>query len=758
MKVLRIVIALFPLLIFSNIIEVNIDGSEEFTSISSAMESANQGDTLLIYPGTYFENVTLDKDIALMSLFGTTGNEIYIDSTIVDGGNNSSVIAKEKFNYDSIEVVITGLTIQNGFARSALDDYYGGGGINAICMDLTVSNCKIINNRAFSGGGIFLGNCTAYLSDNQITGNVALWHSGGITVMNGECCLDEDHLNSVYNNYGGSANDIYYLNEEGNSIEIHLSTFTVADYDPYFIKGYSEPDIEDPEMINLIVDNYLIDPIAADFYVSPYGSNDNSGLSIYEPLQTVSYALAKYSGDSQEIHTIHIADGCYGISTNNEKLPWHLHSNLILQGESEENTVVSTEGYPSHIECFEYLNNITIRNLTLTSGNLNPNIWIYYADNLLLENITISDVSWMGNVCKIIRGNTVIKNLKIFDTFTVCPIALSNFSDQHFLLENIDVSGVYQFEDELYPCDNTCGIATMSDTPLEYARYDLVNCKFVDIYTYEPSWPTRGGNACSFTLFSDVNMVNCLVSNTRVGNDRDPAVYLMDSRLNLVNSIVYDVDNYPVYMEFCDMMLPELNVDHSLIQDGEDGILHGFGTFNWFEGNLDCDPLFNMAEPDRYSLDENSPCIDAGTLNLPEGITLPETDLAGNPRISGTMIDMGPYEWQYTNSTNNSLIPTGKHEIFVYPNPINSNTLRSGAAKVNWSGDYIANDSSIEIYNIKGQKVKSINSVTEVKNNKWQANWDVTTQNGLPAAAGVYFIRLKISGQYVAQKKVIVVK
>jgi len=43
-----------------------------------------------------------------------------------------------------------------------------------------------------------------------------------------------------------------------------------------------------------------------------------------------------------------------------------------------------------------------------------------------------------------------------------------------------------------------------------------------------------------------------------------------------------------------------------------------------------------------YQIADGSPCIDAGTLaNLPDFIQLPETDLAGNPRIVGDSIDMG---------------------------------------------------------------------------------------------------------------------
>ncbi len=69
-------------------------------------------------------------------------------------------------------------------------------------------------------------------------------------------------------------------------------------------------------------------------------------------------------------------------------------------------------------------------------------------------------------------------------------------------------------------------------------------------------------------------------------------------------------------------------------------------------GNLDADPLFaDPAGPDGnvatldgndYRLSLGSPAIDAGTNAAP---SLPLTDLDGNPRITGAMVDMGAYEF-----------------------------------------------------------------------------------------------------------------
>ena len=748
---------IFSSLLCGTIIEVNIDGTGDYISVNEAMDACIAGDTLLVHPGIYYENIHLYKDITLMSLFGINGDESYIDSTILDGSSITSVIATENSNEEYFIVNIMGFTIQHGFARSIFDEHAYGGGIYASCIEISVDSCKIKDNRAFCCGGIFLGSCTSYLSGCEISGNISYTSfGGGLFIGNGTTYFNEVNKNSIFLNYGGKTNDISYITNSGNILDINLDVFTVSQYNSYFIKSFQDPYVEDPQFINLNVDDYLIDPISEDLYISPDGDNNNSGLSDNEPLQSVSYALALYDGSSPETHTLHLSEGNYSPSSNNEKLPWHLHSNLVIEGESEENTVVSTEGYTGHIVCSESLSNVTVRNMTLTGGNMYANIWIFYIDGLTFENITIGELSWIGNVINLAMCNAVFRNLTIHDIVGTCPLALTHYSDQYMLLENVDISGVYQNQNEICPADMACGIGTMSDTAFEYARFDLINCKFVDIYTENSTYPVLCGTGCDFSIFSDVNMINCLVSNTRTNDDRDPAIYVMDSRLNLVNSIVYDVDNRALFRDYYDMMLPEITVDHSLVQGGEAGVGGYWGALNWLEGNLDCDPMFDMSMPDRYSLSEGSPCIDAGTLELPEGIELPEYDLAGNPRVSGDMIDMGPYEWQYPDAIDNNEIYALNQDIIVYPNPIIPGKMRDGRARIEWLGD-IGDGGSIEIFNIKGQRVRELKM--ENRNRKINtAYWDLKDNEGSRVSSGIYFIRMKGEGEYKAQRKITLMK
>jgi hypothetical protein len=747
----------FNVFLSGALIEVAQDGSGDYISVNEAMAISIPGDSILVYPGIYYENIYLDHDISLFSMYAITGNESYINNTILDGNNENCVIYTDRNTHEYFEVYLAGFTIQNGFARSFIGENGFGAGIFACRITITIDGCLITNNCAAWGGGVYTSVGVLNMSNTVITGNTGHFHTGGLIINNSECNFSVDYPNSIYLNYGGKINDIFYLSEEGDTLNIHLDTFTVNEYDSYFLQSYCDPYVEDPQFVNLTCDNYVIDHVSEDLFVSPQGSNENSGLSEEDPLQSVCYALALYKSENSETHTIHLTAGYYSNSANGEYLPWQLKSNLIIEGESEENTMISTEGKTGHLRSDEGIENITVRKMTFQDGNMYSSILFWDIDGLILEHLTISNINWVGSIANIRASQAELKNLTFIDNVTGFCLTLSTYTDQYMLIENVMISGVYQYHDLDYPCDGVRAISTMSESPLEYARFDIVNCKFVDIYTDNCTYPMTVGHGCSFDLFSDVNMVNCLVSNSRTNNDRDPCIEVADSRLNMVNTIVYDVDNEAIMLNYYGMMWPELTIDHSLIQNGEEGV-SGLGTFNWLYGNLDCDPLFDMSLPNRYSLLEDSPCIDAGTLELPEGIELPEYDLAGNPRISGDAIDIGPYEWQYPGKYDENEIPQADSEIIIYPNPLVSGRLRINKAKIIWLGEQSRKTVSFDIFNIKGQKMRRDLIAEKQDSGFWLADWNLLDNYGENISSGIYLVRVKSDDQFVAQKKVTILR
>lgn len=173
-------------------------------TIESGIMVANDGGVILIRPGDYYENLNLhDKKLTLASMYYVTGQDKYIEQTIIDGGGNTVI----DVNDGAIGSIIMGLTIQNGkdgiITSSNIEisnnrfiqnndgiDYEGGGGTcsfnvfmsntdDGIDLDgavaVNIDNNKIINNgddgieiRLHPYNGPMLD---IIVSGNEISGN-----------------------------------------------------------------------------------------------------------------------------------------------------------------------------------------------------------------------------------------------------------------------------------------------------------------------------------------------------------------------------------------------------------------------------------------------------------------------------------------------------------------------------------------------------------------------------------------------------------
>jgi len=82
-RIFSILFLLLPVLLSAQTITVKQDGTGNFTTIQDAIDHAWNGDTVLVWPGTYFENVDFKgKSLTLGSLTLTTGDANYKYSTI----------------------------------------------------------------------------------------------------------------------------------------------------------------------------------------------------------------------------------------------------------------------------------------------------------------------------------------------------------------------------------------------------------------------------------------------------------------------------------------------------------------------------------------------------------------------------------------------------------------------------------------------------------------------------------------------------
>ncbi len=130
----------------------------DYSTIQAALDAAADGDVVLVAPGKYTEQLTIaGKSVTLASLYYTTGDESYIDQTIIDGGGNTVISVDSSVGPDS---KIVGLTIQNG-----VDGIYALGEID-ILNNKFYGNGDAIDYEA--GGGIVRGNLFENNSDDAI--------------------------------------------------------------------------------------------------------------------------------------------------------------------------------------------------------------------------------------------------------------------------------------------------------------------------------------------------------------------------------------------------------------------------------------------------------------------------------------------------------------------------------------------------------------------------------------------------------------
>ncbi|MBN2209368.1 MAG: hypothetical protein JW759_08745 [Candidatus Coatesbacteria bacterium] len=187
--------------------DVNKGGSGDFTTIQAAMDAAVDGDVIIAYPGTYYENIHFGgKNITLRSL--DPEDEEVVASTIIDGGQNGSVVMFSGTEGETS--LLSGFTIINGIST-----YDGGGvrgganpgpgthaGINNCTIsgnlaewgcggglyrcDGPISNCTISGNSAEYGGG--LDHCDGPISNCTISGNEVRYFGGGLHWCSGPIC------------------------------------------------------------------------------------------------------------------------------------------------------------------------------------------------------------------------------------------------------------------------------------------------------------------------------------------------------------------------------------------------------------------------------------------------------------------------------------------------------------------------------------------------------------------------------------------
>jgi hypothetical protein len=398
MKTIQHIILLstiFTTLSLSDIINVPAD----IDSIQGGIDLANDGDTVLVDVGIYYEKISFNgKKITVASLYLTTNDKSYISETVLDGSQEHFVVMIDG-GVDST-AVLCGFTITNGrgWGGNGVGGPCGpcprpfGGGITCRESNPTLTNLRIIGNWR---EGIFLANSSPILKSLIITENYGVGiYIGGVSNPK----FDSVHRCNIYLNYGDKGRDIEQdMGTLAKIVNVVVDTFTVmspTDFHAY-PRNYFTFDILNSKIVQA----------NSDLYVSPLGNDSNSGLSSEEPLKTMSFAMMKIFADSLNPHTIYLANGEYVDQYNFFTIDY-----LSIVGESRSGVIFRNDSSSmSVLSVFEFRNvkGVSLENITILGNG--ETLGIYCP----LSSPVIRNVTLNGAGMTLSGGNPYIEDVKI---------------------------------------------------------------------------------------------------------------------------------------------------------------------------------------------------------------------------------------------------------------------------------------------------------------------------------------------------------
>jgi parallel beta-helix repeat protein len=186
---------------FAHAATLEVGTEKPYPTIQSAINATFTGDTVLVYDGTYTENIDfLGRAITVRSVKGAS-------VTIIDSRNTNGSVVTFKSG-EGLGAALDGFTIINGIGTGLLEESKGGGiycynssptitncivtenganssggGIYCYNSSPTITNCIISKNRASIGGGIYCYYSSSPIITNcTISGNEAIFYGGGIYI------------------------------------------------------------------------------------------------------------------------------------------------------------------------------------------------------------------------------------------------------------------------------------------------------------------------------------------------------------------------------------------------------------------------------------------------------------------------------------------------------------------------------------------------------------------------------------------------
>ncbi len=232
----------------------------DYTTIQAALNAAQTGDTVLVQPSTYYENI-IWPDVNGIKLISAGDSS----NTVIDGGGISSVIYMNPSS-----ATIDTITMIKGFMITHGGNISNGGGLVCINASPTIEMTMItLNSVSVNGGGGYFNNSHAAIRNSTILTNTSAYLGGGLYLTGSNIQLANVN---IYDNSSDWEGGGIYIDESNPTIDnCSIESNHAIGHDGGGIYSIlSNPIIKDSELSN----NFAISGGAIYFnYGSPSISN-----------------------------------------------------------------------------------------------------------------------------------------------------------------------------------------------------------------------------------------------------------------------------------------------------------------------------------------------------------------------------------------------------------------------------------------------------------------------------------------------------